>query len=263
MAAGSPAWHDPLIALEFLTMLRVRRVRRWSDARFGAALAWFPAVGVLLGAALWGLDRALTGLLPAAAVAALLLAALALATGGLHLDGVADTADGLAAQRSREARLQLMREGTTGPAGGGGARPPPAGAVVGTRLPGGSGAAGGALLLAPALARWAVLPAAAACRPARSSGLGHAAGAALWPFAAPLATATAAAAAVVLFGAQGLVLLALAAGTALATAGAATRTLGGVTGDTHGAVVEVTQAAVWLAILAGADGGWLVAAELL
>ncbi len=262
MAAGSPAWHDPLIALEFLTMLRVRRVRRWSDARFGAALAWFPAVGVLLGAALWGLDRALTGLLPAAAVAALLLAALALATGGLHLDGVADTADGLAAQRSREARLQLMREGTTGPAG-----------VVAlvllllaqwSALASLEGAARpAALLLAPALARWAVLPAAAACRPARSSGLGHAAGAALWPFAAPLATATAAAAAVVLFGAQGLVLLALAAGTALATAGAATRTLGGVTGDTHGAVVEVTQAAVWLAILAGADGGWLVAAELL
>ncbi len=262
MAAGSPAWHDPLIALEFLTMLRVRRVRRWSNARFGAALAWFPAVGVLLGAALWGLDRALTGLLPAAAVAALLLAALALATGGLHLDGVADTADGLAAQRSRGARLQLMREGTTGPAG-----------VVAlvllllaqwSALASLEGAARpAALLLAPALARWAVLPAAAACRPARSSGLGHAAGAALWPFAAPLATATAAAAAVVLFGAQGLVLLALAAGTALATAGAATRTLGGVTGDTHGAVVEVTQAAVWLAILAGADGGWLVAAELL
>ncbi|MCY4639985.1 MAG: adenosylcobinamide-GDP ribazoletransferase [Chloroflexi bacterium] len=261
MAAGSPAWHDPLIALEFLTMLRVRRVRRWSDARFGAALAWFPAVGVLLGAALWGLDRALTGLLPAAAVAALLLAALALATGGLHLDGVADTADGLAAQRSREARLRLMREGTTGPAG--------VMALVLLLLAQWSALASlegaarpAALLLAPSLARWAVLPAAAACRPARSSGLGHAAGAALWPFAAPLATATAAAAAVVLFGAQGLVLLALAAVTALATAGAATRTLGGITGDTHGAVVEVTQAAVWLAILAGADGGWLVAAEL-
>ena len=261
MARRGLAPHDPLIALEFLTTLRLRRVRTWDDARVGAALAWFPAVGLLLGAALWALDRGLAGLLPPTAAAALLLAALALATGALHLDGVADTADGLAAQRDREARLALMREGTTGPAG--------VTALVllllaqWAALAALDGAArGAALLLAPALARWAVVPAAACYRPARPSGLGHTAATALWPLAAPLATATAAAAAAALFGAPGLLLLALAGASALATAGAAARMLGGVTGDTHGAVVEVAQAVLWLAILAGSDRGWLVATAL-
>lgn len=261
MAGRGAAWPDPLIALEFLTTLRLRRVRTWDDARVGAALAWFPAIGLLLGAALWALDRGLAGLLPPTAAAAVLLGALALATGALHLDGVADTADGLAAQRDREARLALMRDGTTGPARVAAlvllllAQWATLAALEGAARP-------AAILLAPALARWAVVPAAACYRPARSSGLGYAAATALWPLAAPLATATAATAAVALFGAPGLLLLALAGASALATAGAAARMLRGITGDTHGAVIEVTQAMLWLAILAGSDRGWLVAAEL-
>ncbi len=261
MAAGGGAWNGPLIALEFLTMLRLRRVHTWDDARFGSALAWFPAVGLVLGGTLLGLDHALSELLPGAPVAAVLLAALALATGGLHLDGVADTADGLAAQRGRETRLAIMREGTTGPAGVMAlvllliAQWSALAALEGAARP-------AALLLAPALARWAVVPAAVAYRPARPSGLGHAVATALWPFAAPFATATAAATAIVLFGAAGLALLALAAGAALITAAASARMFGGITGDTYGAAVELAQTVVWLAIVAGAARGWLVPTEL-
>lgn len=261
MPGRRETWHGPLVALEFLTTLRLRRARIWDDAGLGAALAWFPAVGLLLGAALWGLDLALAGILPRSAAAAVLLGALALATGALHLDGVADTADGLAAPRDREARLALMREGAAGPAG--------VSALVLLLLAQWSALASlegaarpAAILLAPALARWGVVAAAACYRPARPSGLGHAAATALWPVAVPLATATAAAAAIALFGAPGLLLLALAGAAALATAGAASRRLGGVTGDTHGAVVEVTHAVLWFAMLAGSERGWLAAAEL-
>ena len=55
--------------------------------------------------------------LPVAPRSALLLAGLALLSGGLHLDGVADTADGMALQGDRAARLGVMSEGNTGPAG--------------------------------------------------------------------------------------------------------------------------------------------------
>ena len=106
-----------LIAIEFLTPLRLWPVRRWEDRDFGAALGWFPLVGLLLGGVLLLLDRILAELLPPMPASALLLAALALLTGGLHLDGVADTADGMAVQGDRATRLGVMSEGNIGPAG--------------------------------------------------------------------------------------------------------------------------------------------------
>ena len=108
---------SPLIALEFLTPLRLRPVRQWDDRTFGQALAWYPAVGLLIGVALLLVDRGLEQLLPPAPTAALEVALLALLSGGLHLDGVADTADGLALQGDRADRLGVMSVGNIGPAG--------------------------------------------------------------------------------------------------------------------------------------------------
>src|SRR6185503_15675141 len=107
----------PLTALEFLTPLRLRRVEQRDDHSFGAALGWFPLAGLVIGGVLVLLDLMLTRLLPPAPESALLVAALALISGGLHLDGVADTADGLAVQGDRATRLGVMSEGNIGPAG--------------------------------------------------------------------------------------------------------------------------------------------------
>lgn len=175
------------IALEFLTPLRFRRVQQYGTRRFAEALGWYPAIGLLIGGALVVLDRGLSELLPAAPTAALLVAALALLSGGLHLDGVADTADGLAVQGERTRRLEVMRAGDVGPAGvmvlvfvlliewS---------ALVSLEAP----VRSGALLLAPALARWTVAPVAWAFRPARPDGLGQTIREGLWPIAGPLAT---------------------------------------------------------------------------
>lgn len=253
---ASASWSSPLVALEFLTTLRLRRVRRWDDRTFGAALAWYPAVGLVIGAILVAIDAGLRELLPPEPASALLLATLALLSGGLHLDGVADTADGMALQGDRADRLGVMSEGNTGPAG--------VMALVLVLLIEWAGLASlptevrsGALLLAPALARWTVVPTVVLFRPARPRGLGHALHQGAWPLAAPIATVIAWVASVALFGLGGVVLFGVAALAGLAVAWSASRLLAGVTGDTYGAAIEVAFAAVVLSASAAGHRGWL------
>lgn len=244
------------IALEFLTPLRLRRVQQHDTRTFAQALGWYPAIGLLIGGLLLALDSGLSELLPPAPVAALLVAALALLSGGLHLDGVADTADGMAVQGDRSRRLNVMRAGDIGPAG------VMAlalllliqwSALVSLEAPFRSGA----LLLAPALARWTVVPVALVFKPARPDGLGQTIRRGLWPITAPFATIIALAASIALFGAAGLLIVFAAAAAALILAGAAARLFGGVTGDVFGAAIEVSQAVAWLALLVAQQRDWL------
>ncbi len=245
-----------LIALEFLTPLRLRAVERWSDRGFGEALGWFPLVGVFLGFVLLGIDRTLAHLLPSAPASALVVAALALLSGGLHLDGVADTADGMAVQGDRATRLGVMSAGNIGPAG--------VMALALVLLVQWSAIAtldtpmrGAALVIAPALGRWAATPVAVLFRPARPRGIGHALQQGVWPIAAPLGSVLMLIACLVLFGPAGVSLLVVAAGASVLVAAAAARLLDGVTGDTFGASIEVSQAVVLLFLVACAQRGWL------
>ena len=247
---------SPLIALEFLTPLRLRTVRQWGDRTFAQAMAWYPAVGLLMGGLLLLVDRGLERLLPVGPTAAIEVALLALISGGLHLDGVADTADGMAVQGDQARRLGVMSEGRTGPAG--------VMALVIVLLILWSALASLAppvraagLVLAPAIARWSVIPVVVLFAPARPRGLGHALHEAAFPFAAPISTLIVAATAFAFFGPPGLVLIAVAFVVAVVIAGAASRLLYGVTGDTYGAVIEATQAAVLLAVVAAGTRGWL------
>jgi adenosylcobinamide-GDP ribazoletransferase len=256
-----------LLAAGTLSVVRVPAPRRVGRAEAAAAMCLAPLVGALLGgvAALVAelCRRAGTGNLLAAALA---VATLAVVTGGLHLDGLADTMDGLAAMRStradRAAALEVMRRGDVGPLG----------AAALTLLVVVQMAA-----LTRALELWGVgvLPVAAAAGratlpvlcargipAARPDGLGATvAGTVPRPFAllVPLLTAVlaglllgAATGAGVASGIAGHADLAVAAGCVVgaALAGRAVRLLGGITGDVLGAAVEWGTAAAFVVLAA-------------
>jgi len=83
------------------------------------AVAWFPVVGAGLGLVLGGLWQAGSSLWPAVAAAAVVVAADLALTGMLHLDGLADTADGLLPPMERSRRLEVMADPATGAFGTG------------------------------------------------------------------------------------------------------------------------------------------------
>lgn len=95
-------------AVAFLTILPVPGA---AAAPSGIVFAWFPLVGLAIGALL-----ALAGSLPihSDVRAFIVLVAWVLVTGGLHLDGWADCCDGLGATASAERRLQIMRDPRAG-----------------------------------------------------------------------------------------------------------------------------------------------------
>jgi adenosylcobinamide-GDP ribazoletransferase len=106
-----------LAAIGFLTRLPVpASVFEGSEAR-SAQLAWYPLVGLLIGALLWVLAWLLHSASPMLAAALLLVGWVAL-TGGLHLDGLADSADAwVGGLGDRERTLAIMKDPRSGPMG--------------------------------------------------------------------------------------------------------------------------------------------------
>lgn len=78
------------------------------------ALEWFAPVGLVTGLALGAAWRGLTAIGPALLAAALVVFADAIVTGGLHLDGLSDSADGLLPPLPRARRLAILRDPHTG-----------------------------------------------------------------------------------------------------------------------------------------------------
>ena len=100
-----------LLAFQFLTTFPVVRNHEFEIADFPKSLFWFPLVGFVIGASQWGVARILLAVsLPIEFSAILVLIIGLLCTGGLHLDGVADTVDGFAAGRDKDSILRIMKD---------------------------------------------------------------------------------------------------------------------------------------------------------
>lgn len=234
------------MAFRYLTIVPIPGVARSHEGP-GAAAAWFPVVGLAIGALLVLVDRVATMFFAPLLGALLTVTTWKLVTGGLHLDGVADCLDGLVG-RDAAHRLAIMRDSRIGAFGA-------IGLILFLLLE--VGAVSGidararwrALLVAPVVGR-AMSPLMARMFPATASGHGAQFRAQLGTAGPVLAGAMGLAVAVGALGAAG-VLAVLAAAVATAVIGAfMTRRLGGVSGDVHGAAVELAELSVLLVVAA-------------
>lgn len=106
------------LAFSWLTVLPVRGPENVDRKGARRAIAVAPLVGVVLGLAAVALARLLVWAGASFAVAGLLIVgALALGTRGMHLDGLADTADGLGCYGPPERAREIMKSGGVGPFG--------------------------------------------------------------------------------------------------------------------------------------------------
>lgn len=250
------------LAVSLLTILPVPGPPEVDRARAGWAMTFAPLVGLVLGTltalGVFGVRIWLGNAYDSPLPALLGLALLAVVTGGLHLDGLADLADGFGARRDAAGTLDVMRQPTVG-----------AFAVV-------------AILLVLAVQTWSLtlginrhhgtvtlivgvlggrlavtLACAARTRPARPEGLGALVVRTVPRWRAAVAVVLALVVAVLAgrfdyhggrFGESGHAVLALLFGLLVAEGlrRIAVRKLGGLNGDVLGALVEVTTAATML-----------------
>jgi adenosylcobinamide-GDP ribazoletransferase len=105
------------IALQFLTIIPLPFTVRCEKEDMGRSMALFPVVGLTIGLFLVGLDYLLGFVFPRPVADLLLITALAAVTGALHLDGLADVCDGLAARGGKERFLAVMKDSRTGAVG--------------------------------------------------------------------------------------------------------------------------------------------------
>jgi adenosylcobinamide-GDP ribazoletransferase len=262
--AGLAALRD---ALGLFTVLPVRSAPRIGRREAARAVLWLPVAGALLAVPAAGVllaveagghsaPRRLLG-------AVLAIGVLALLTGGLHLDGLADTADGLGSRRPRDEALAIMRRSDVGAFG--------VAALLFTVLvqvtalatvrPGWPGA--GAVLLAAVTGRVAVVLATGPRSPAaRPDGFGALVAGATTGRARVTAgaavLAVAAGTAAVAWGPAPALRAAAAVLAGLVAAGllrrTAVRRLGGVTGDVFGAMIEVATAVALLTLALASAG---------
>jgi adenosylcobinamide-GDP ribazoletransferase len=230
-----------LAAISFLTRVPVGRLVDVDGRAVGRAAPLYPLVGAGIGAA----GGAVAAWRPGLAGAALGVALVALLTGAMHLDALADTADALGGA-TRERRLEIMRDHTIGSFG---ATALALALIVKIAVLAELDDPLLGYLVAAACARWAGLPLAAALPYARAEGQALALTAATtWP-ATLLGLAAAAAIALLALGLSGLAALGTTLAVALLLGGFYRRWLGGVTGDTLGAATEVAEVAALAALL--------------
>ena len=237
------------IALQFLTIIPLPFTVPCEERDLGRSMALFPIVGLTLGFLLLGVNYLMAPLLPRPVTDLLLLAILAGITGALHLDGLADVVDGLAARGGRERFLEVMKDSRCGPVG--------AAALAffllikyQALLAVPDMQKNAALLLFPLLGRYAQVQCTAGATRARSDGLGSTfiGGAGVFQFLAAVGTALSIS--YILFGINGVWLF---SGAYLLTWWLrrwAHRRLAGITGDIIGFACEMTEAVTLLLIVA-------------
>lgn len=209
---------------------------------------YFPVVGLLLSVILYLLTTVMGPYVPSFALAAILVVGLVILTGGLHLDGLMDTCDGLLGGSDRESKLAIMRDSRVGS----------------------FGVLGGACILLLKFAffaslnlhqlslaffivlpvsRWAMILAAYWFPNVRSNGLGATFRRSVTGGSVVLAGLIALLAAAIAGHLAGIILWLGGGVFALGIGALITRAVGGLSGDSYGAVAECTEVLLFLVLI--------------
>lgn len=163
-----------ITALQFLTIITVRKDQEVEEGDLARSIVYFPLVGFLIGVLLVNADKIFALIaLPQTIATFLLIILSVLVTRAIHIDGLADTLDGLMGGRDHSSRLAIMKDSRLGTAGA-------LGIVIVVfmkylclnnlferdRI--------GALLVAPVLARWAQTLMVSNAEYGRENGMGKA-----------------------------------------------------------------------------------------
>ncbi len=233
------------LAAAFLTILPVLPAQVVGEDEVAGSLGWFPAIGFALGGMLALEELILRTFLGTELRSALLVMTLAIASGAVHLDGLADTADALSAGGDRTRALEILRDSRIGSFGAVALFFVLALKIIALSAIGGSGSERYlAIWFAPAIARWAMVAASFRIDYLRAAGAGAVilTGAQGRNLAIASATIALSIAIAMSFKALAVWMVAILA-TALIRAFYA-RWLGGVTGDLIGAAGELIEALV-------------------
>jgi adenosylcobinamide-GDP ribazoletransferase len=244
-----------LAAIQFLTILPLSGGVNPGERVLGGSLPFFPVVGLLIGAAVALADWRLGRILPIGVTSVCTVILLIAVSGGLHIDGLADTADGFFSARPREGILAIMKDSRTGPMGAAAIV-----CVVALKIALIAAVAGPwrwwVLLLTPLAGRCALLVHLALLPYVRPEGglagifhRNRSRGHVLWAFAALLAAGFLAGRL------PGLIAGGVAFLAALLLAAYIYHRIGGLTGDTLGAACELTELCPALVATAMLSGG--------
>jgi adenosylcobinamide-GDP ribazoletransferase len=251
-----------LAALRFLTSIPIPfRREEWdrpmTQQQFARSLVYYPLVGLILGGILCGLYWVFSHLLPLLLADAMIIGILAYLTGGLHMDGLIDTFDGLAGgHKSPQRRLEIMKTPDVGAMG----------VVAGIVLLLLKFAALAsvpqsqiyiAIILMTVLSRWAMSYAVFNYPYARANGMGKElkTGSSTWVL--PVASVLAAIIVAVVAGWLGLVTMAVTWILTIGLSGFFKGKFGGLTGDTYGALNEIGEFAILLIVVLFSFNNWL------
>ncbi len=238
-------------AITFLTVVRLPAAWCGEQQALARSLVWFAPVGLLIGLAVasgdWLVLQLCGSTVVASATTVIMLVAI---SGGLHLDGLGDSADAFMSSRGRERMLEIMKDSCCGPMA--------VFAIVAVML-----LKFAALAALPPTVRYAVIvltPLAGRCAIvinnvllpyARSGGgLASITNDNSRPHQAITALALLLLAALSVGGGTALTLTAICAAFSCAFAAYCRRRIGGLTGDTLGAACELTELLPALVVLA-------------
>jgi len=231
-------WTSLIGALRFLTIIPLPAAWAPSDTPLITSLRLFPLVGLIIGTLLIIMGTVAGWLWGESVRAVAVVVVWGIITAGLHLDGLSDTLDGVMSWRPRERKLEIMRDSRIGVMGA-----LALAAILGLKvaLLAAAGTWMPALLLVPALGRWAMCYGVCAYPSARADGLGAMLQAQTNSRILRDSTIIALGLALLVASLRGVLALVLVWLAARWLARWWTRDLAGLTGDTYGALCEIGE----------------------